>query len=131
MSKVKVLVIEDLVFAQLAAYEIFQDLECDSTIVQTGAEALDEIIMESYDIVFMDLQLPDLDGFELITTIRLLERTTHLPIIAVTANYFENMAQICKDKGFDGSLLKPLTVDSVRSMLETHLRRLSNVSTEA
>lgn len=131
MNRVNVLVIEDLAFAQLAAYEILEELDCDTTIVQTGAEALDEIIMETYDIVFMDLQLPDLSGFELITTIRLLERTTHLPIVAVTANYFENMAQICKDKGFDDSLLKPLTVDSVRHMLEKYLRRLSSVTTEA
>ena len=91
----------------------------------TRAEALDEVIAENYDIIFMDIQLPDMNGFELTATIRLLERNNkRLPIVAVTANYLENMAQKCKEAGFDDFMLKPLTVDAVRHMLEKHLSRL-------
>jgi CheY-like chemotaxis protein len=124
-ERVNVLVVEDLELAQLAADDIFQELDCDPTIVESGAEALDEVIAENYDIIFMDLQLPDMNGFELTATIRLLERKNRrLPIVAVTANYLENMAQKCKEAGFDDFMLKPLTVDAVRHMLEKHLSRL-------
>lgn len=124
-ERVNVLVVEDLELAQLAANDIFHELDCDFTIVESGAEALDEVIAEHYDIVFMDIQLPDMNGFELTATIRLLERSQRrLPIVAVTANYLENMAQKCKEEGFDDFMLKPLTVDAVRHMLEKHLSRL-------
>lgn len=131
-ERVNVLVVEDLELAQVAANDIFAELDCEPTIVDTGAEALDEVIAENYDIIFMDIQLPDMNGFELTATIRLLERNNRrLPIVAVTANYLENMAQRCKEAGFDDFILKPLTVDAVRHMLEKHLSRLSMNSIES
>lgn len=125
-DKASILIVEDLHQAQLAAQEIFDQIDCNLTIVATGAEALDELIMDNFDIIFMDIELPDINGFELTATIRSLERTSkRLPIIAVTAKSFENLAEKCQEKGFNDCLLKPLTLDNVRHMMEKYWRRIS------
>jgi CheY-like chemotaxis protein len=119
-----ILIIEDLKIAQAIAKEIFTTLECETTVVTTGAEALNKIIIERFDMIFMDIQLPDMNGFEITTTIRSLERNnTHVPIIAVTANFFENFDTRCKNTGFDDYLLKPLSLEAVRHMMLKHLSR--------
>lgn len=119
-----ILVIEDLKIAQVIAAEIFRKLDCEATVVATGAEALNKIIVERFDMIFMDIELPDINGFEVTTTIRSLERKSkHVPIIAVTANFFENFETRCKTTGFDDYLLKPLTLEAVRHMMVKHLSR--------
>lgn len=123
-SNLKILVIEDLKIAQLTAVNIFKKLHCDPTVAPTGASALDLLIFDQFDMVFLDIELPDMNGFEITKTIRNMERKKkHLPIVAVTANYFENFATKCKASGFDDYMLKPLTMESVRHMLSKHVSK--------
>jgi two-component system, OmpR family, aerobic respiration control sensor histidine kinase ArcB len=124
MKKIAVLIIEDLQMAQKMAVNIFTQLDCYITVVPNGAGALDLIINHQFDIVFLDIELPDINGFDITATVRSLESLNrHIPIVAVTANYFENFEIKCQSAGFNDFMMKPLTVDAVRHMLEKYLSK--------
>ena len=80
---------------------------------------------ESFDLVLMDVQMPEMDGFEATQAIRKKEETTgtHLPIIAMTAHAMQGDKERCLEAGMDGYLSKPLNVRDllkvIRAVLET------------
>src|SRR5262245_25616918 len=109
---INVLMIEDLHLAQIVALRIFESLKCNIQIVSTAAKALEQILIFHFDIIFIDINLPDLNGLMLVQTMRSLERRgTHIPIVAVTAYNRENLDVDSKQAGFDEFILKPLTLD--------------------
>lgn len=121
---IDVLMIEDLKVAQIVAFNLFKELNCKLTIVTTATRALEQILTKHYDIIFIDIQLPDINGFELAETIRHVEKkTVHIPLIAVTANSSEDLGSKSKVFGFDDHLIKPLTIESIRNVLNRYLSR--------
>ena len=97
------------------------------SIVANGRQAIDEVARGGYDLVLMDLQMPELDGFEATAAIRAHERTTsqRVPIMALTAHAMEGDRQRCLDAQMDGYIAKPIkaaelfdAVDSVRTAAE-------------
>ncbi|MBE0699327.1 MAG: response regulator, partial [Anaerolineaceae bacterium] len=78
-----------------------------------GSEAVDAVKKANYDLVFMDVQMPEMDGFEAAQTIRQLEasgvlKTAHMPIVAMTAHALHGDRQRCMDAGMDDYVSKPL-----------------------
>ncbi len=67
---------------------------------------------ESFDLILMDVQMPELDGFETTAAIREMEKITraHLPIVAMTANAMEGDRERCLDSGMDGYISKPVAL---------------------
>lgn len=121
-KEIKILMIEDLKIAQIAAINLFAKLSCSIQVVANAAAALEKILLSRYDIIFIDIQLPDINGFELAQTIRNIEkRWTRLPLIAVTANFTEELENKSKNSGFDDFMIKPLTLENVRHILSKHL----------
>lgn len=119
---VKVLLIEDLRAAQKVATEIFSSLGCKVLIASSASYAFGLMLNRHSDIVFIDLMLPDIDGFEIPSIIRSMERhNTRIPLIAVTANSSEDLGNKCRLSGFDDWLVKPVTLESVRYILYKHL----------
>ncbi|MCL2031280.1 MAG: response regulator, partial [Oscillospiraceae bacterium] len=96
---------------------------------ENGREALEmiEAAPDRYDIVFMDVQMPQMDGFEASRRIRALPalRGVPLPIIAMTANVFTDDIEACLAAGMDDHLGKPLDVDRVFDVLRKYLRMKS------
>ncbi|MCL2213617.1 MAG: transporter substrate-binding domain-containing protein [Treponema sp.] len=96
-----------------------------------GKDALDRIVADSnkYDIVFMDLQMPLMDGYEAARRIRAmeaeLEKVTsvyrHIPIVAMTANVFKDDIEACLYAGMDDHLGKPLNINEVFGKLRKYL----------
>ncbi len=84
-----------------------------------GVEALDKLGANSYDIVLMDCQMPNLDGYA--ATRELRARGVRLPIIAVTANAFADDIEQCRAAGMDDHLAKPITHGALAAMLDKHL----------
>lgn len=78
---------------------------------------------DAFDVVFMDVQMPHLDGIEATRQLRALERTARLPIIALTANAMKADELACLDAGMDAYLAKPVTVDALRDVLGGLSRR--------
>jgi two-component system sensor histidine kinase/response regulator len=85
-----------------------------------GAAAIAALEREAFDLAVMDLQMPDMDGFEATAAIRARERASgaHLPIIALTANAMVGDRERCLRAGMDGYLSKP--IDIQRLLEEIH-----------
>jgi CheY-like chemotaxis protein len=78
---------------------------------------------EKYDVIFMDVQIPEMDGYEATRRIRGLDipKAGSIPIIAMTANVFKEDIEKCRDVGMNGHIGKPLDMDDVFALLKTYL----------
>lgn len=92
-----------------------------SRIASSGRICLKLMEEEVPNLLLIDIQMPEMDGFELLTRIRKNERWRHIPAIAVTARVMPGDRQTILDAGFDGYIAKPLSpmtfVDEVKSIL--------------
>jgi len=88
-----------------------------------GGEAIDAAARRSYDVILMDLQMPDLDGLEATRRIREQERSHRATIVALTANVFESDVARCMAAGMDAYLQKPLKLDALGDALSAVVRR--------
>jgi two-component system, sensor histidine kinase and response regulator len=93
--------------------------------VSNGLEALNAARANEYDLIFMDVQMPDMDGFEASRKIRDFEGSTrHTPIIAMTAHALSGDKQRCLDAGMDDYVTKPLNSDAVFNLIEHWAEKL-------
>ncbi len=128
----RVLIVEDNSTNRLLAVRILDVLGLHSVAVNSGAEALDTLAVETFDLVLMDCQMPELDGIEATRLFRerearetaLMRRVTaghaqpRAVIIAVTAYAMAGDRERCLAAGMDDYLSKPYTIDDLRGMLE-------------
>lgn len=120
-----VLVAEDNPVNQEVAYEIFTALGCQMDIAANGEEAVAMAHRTAYEVIFMDCQMPVMDGFAATQAIRaaetLLQEPRHVPIVALTAHAAEQDHQRCLAAGMDAYLSKPFTVDELATVLRRWL----------
>jgi PAS domain S-box-containing protein len=112
----RILVVEDHPANQYVAQTLLESLDCTVTIAGTGPEALELLREREFDLVFMDCQMPGMDGYE--TTRRMrsaLQR--YVPVIAMTANAMVDDKQRCLDAGMDDFLPKPFTKSALSNIL--------------
>jgi two-component system sensor histidine kinase/response regulator len=110
VRSLRVLVAEDNVVNQRVASGLLRKRGHEATVVADGREALAAIAAASFDVVLMDVQMPEMDGFEATTEIRAQETVTggHLRIIAMTAHAMAGDRDRCLRAGMDGYVSKPL-----------------------
>lgn len=115
----RILVAEDNVVNQEVCREILEHLGCLVEVADNGRIALDKFKRSTYDLVFMDFQMPEMDGATTTRHIRDLERDTakHTAIIALTARAMEGDRAHCLQYGMDDYLSKPFTMDAIREIL--------------
>ena len=116
----RVLVAEDNPVNQIVASEYLEALGCTVMSVENGHEALTAIKREYFDVVLMDCQMPEMDGLSATRAIRAFEKQhggRALPIIAVTANAYEEDRQKSIDAGMDGYLSKPISENGLADAL--------------
>jgi len=118
------LLVEDNKLAQKMAVIALKPLSCEIHTADTGAEAIAQFKAHSYDLIFMDLGLPDMDGYTVTETIRRLEekRRIHTPIVALTAHTEDEFRESAKKSGMDDFLSKPLTTDKAKAMLDEYVQ---------
>ena len=115
----RVLVAEDNIVNQKVAQRMLEKLGCVVDVAANGQEAVDMWSKLPYCVVFMDCQMPEMDGFEATRAIRKLEGTgRHTPVIAMTANAMEGDRERCLDAGMDDYLPKPIKMDACDEMLD-------------
>jgi two-component system sensor histidine kinase/response regulator len=116
----RVLLAEDNEVNQMVAVQMLDRLGCGVTVAHTGREALEFCARESYDLVLMDVQMPDMDGFEAVRRLRERERGTgrHMHVIAMTASAMEGDRDACLAAGMDDYLSKPINLKSFRKKIE-------------
>lgn len=113
-----VLLAEDNVVNQMLAQRFLEKLGCSVHVVGNGREAVAAVAQGEYALIFMDCQMPEMDGFEATAAIRQGE-TGHrrLPIIALTASAMQGDREMCLDAGMDDYVSKPLALDDMERML--------------
>ena len=122
----RVLVVEDNSINQRLALAMIRKIGCAADVCGNGQEALECLERQAYDVVLMDAQMPEMDGYEATTRWRERERerrTSYTPIIALTANAMAGDRERCLASGMDDYLSKPIKVDELRRVLHTWLEK--------
>jgi two-component system, sensor histidine kinase and response regulator len=121
---IKVLLVEDNVTNQLVASKMLENLHCAVTIASNGKEALKHFIATEFDIIFMDYQLPELNGVDTTKQIRELERTGHrVPIITLSASVLEADQIRFKEADMDDLVPKPVDPKLLADMINKWVKK--------
>jgi signal transduction histidine kinase/ActR/RegA family two-component response regulator len=128
--KGRVLLVEDNPVNEMVARKMLEKLGLDSVTAANGQEALDMLESESVDVVLMDCQMPEMDGFEATQHLREREKISGaraLPVIAMTANVMEGDRERCLQAGMNDYLGKPVRMDELESMLHRWLSSAESI----
>jgi len=121
----KVLLADDSSFSQAVGRRFLEELGCVVDVVSSGQAAVDRASAHPYDVVFMDCQMPGMDGYEASRMIRLVPRLAGLPIVALTADNGSDARQLWLEAGATAFVSKPYRPD----VLEAALRNISSQAT--
>jgi signal transduction histidine kinase/CheY-like chemotaxis protein len=115
----RILIAEDNVVNQKLAVRVLERLSYRPDVVANGLEALDALRRWHYDIVFMDIQMPEMDGFETTKQIRAQWKPSQRPrIIAMTANAMAGDREACLAAGMDDYVSKPIQLKELQTVLQ-------------
>lgn len=118
----RILIAEDNLVNERVALRVLQQLGYTAEAVRDGNAAVEAWTRGQYDLILMDCQMPELDGYEATREIRRRERPgQHIPIIALTAHAMKDDDLKCKAAGMDGYLTKPLDRMLLENCLSRHL----------
>jgi signal transduction histidine kinase/CheY-like chemotaxis protein len=117
-----ILLVEDNQINQLVAQDMIERTGLTVDIAENGIEAIASWRKTHYDIILMDCLMPEMDGYEATRQIRLFEKNTHIPIIALTANVLSSDKQACKDAGMDDFIGKPIELTLLNATLEKWIK---------
>jgi two-component system, sensor histidine kinase and response regulator len=120
VSPLKILVAEDNAMNQRLISRILEKMSHSVTLAKHGREALDLLHDQAFDLVLMDMRMPVMDGIETTREIRARESSSgrHIPILALTANAFEEDRNLCLQAGMDGFLTKPVSPSNLRAEID-------------
>jgi PAS domain S-box-containing protein len=114
----RILLAEDNPVNQLVATKMLEKLGCTVDIAADGVQAIEMSARFPYDVIFMDVQMPNLDGLEATRRIRLRATGPRVRIIAMTANAMAGDRERCLDAGMDDYVSKPITPASLQEALD-------------
>jgi two-component system sensor histidine kinase/response regulator len=116
-AHMRILLAEDNLVNQRLISRLLEKMGHTVVIAENGRIALELLAEREFDLVAMDMQMPIMDGLETTERIRAGEKTSgrHIPIVAMTANAFEEDRERCQKAGMDGYITKPITAKAIRS----------------
>jgi signal transduction histidine kinase/ActR/RegA family two-component response regulator len=119
-QNVRILLAEDNRVNQMFAVEMLETMGCQVIVANNGLQAVEQITRNSYDLVMMDCQMPEMDGFEATARIRQMEKDQHrlpVPIIALTANAMKGDKERCMESGMSDYIAKPVRKQDLQEIL--------------
>jgi CheY-like chemotaxis protein len=121
----RVLIAEDNIVNQKVAYFMLEKQGHLVTGVRDGKEAVDALDKAVFDVVLMDVQMPNMNGFEATAAIREKEKKSgkHIPIIAMTAHAMKGDREMCLEAGMDDYVAKPLKADELLNKIEAIVQK--------
>ncbi|WP_114750173.1 response regulator [Pleomorphovibrio marinus] len=120
----RILVAEDTPINQKLVLTILNRLGYHPALVKNGIEALEMVLQNSYDLVFMDVQMPEMDGLEASRRIREKKKENSPKIVAMTAGAMYEDKQHCLAAGMDGYISKPLETDKLMEILKQSANKI-------
>jgi signal transduction histidine kinase/CheY-like chemotaxis protein/ligand-binding sensor domain-containing protein len=129
----RVLLAEDNPVNQRVASRLLEKRGHRVQVVANGLEALAVLEKETFDLVFMDVQMPEMDGFEATAAIREKEQGSNfrIPVIALTAHAMKGDRERCIAAGMDGYLSKPIRAQELEEILDKYVARRTEVTNPA
>jgi CheY-like chemotaxis protein len=125
----KILLAEDNLVNQEVAVAMLENLGCEIEVAANGQEALEASARHRFDLIFMDCQMPKMDGY---TTTQIIRNqpnhNSHTPIVALTAHAMEGDRETCVAAGMDDYLSKPFTQEQIEKLLETWFLKKSSLA---
>jgi len=123
VNKPRVLLVEDNPINQKIALLMLEKIGCNVDVAANGIEALKALQLFSYDLIFMDCQMPEMDGYEATRRIRKLSKPIcDIPIIALTANAFKEDQTKCIEAGMNDFVTKPVESSTLESKLGRYIK---------
>ena len=115
----RILLAEDNPVNQTLAMRVLERLGHKVQVVNNGKEAIGRAEAEEFDLIFMDVQMPEMDGLEATMAIRSAEAGTgkHVPIVAMTAHAMKGDRERCLSAGMDGYLSKPIRIEELKQAI--------------
>lgn len=119
-TRISILIAEDNLINQKVALKILERLNLKADVADNGEIALQMVQEKDYDLVFMDMEMPIMDGIESTKKIRAIQHSlsSELRIIAMTANALMGDREKCIEAGMDDFISKPITVESMKTILK-------------
>lgn len=120
---IKVLVADDYSINLELMQAMLEMMECIVDVAEDGRRAVELCEKSLYNLIFMDLQMPEMDGYDATRAIRKLDGThkKYTPIIAITANTLTEDRDKCLAAGLDDYISKPIRGEQLEAMLTKHL----------
>jgi PAS domain S-box-containing protein len=130
MAPLSILVVEDNAVNRLLAQKILENQGHTITLACNGHEAIDVLEKEEFDLVLMDIQMPDMDGFEATAIAREREKVLgrYTPIVAMTAHSMKGDRERCLAAGMDAHVSKPIDRDELFRVIEDMMQRFGELS---
>ena len=119
VHQANILLAEDDEINQMVAGEMLRRLGHGVTLVSTGTEAVALLKEARFDLAFMDIQMPEMDGFDATAAVREHEKGAgrHTPIVAMTAHALKGDREACLQAGMDDYVTKPIKIDALREVI--------------
>jgi PAS domain S-box-containing protein len=114
---IHILVAEDNLINQKVARGILTNIGFQIDIANNGKEALEMMLERKFDLVFMDMQMPEMDGVEATQVLRAMNLVTQPIIVAMTANAMSESRDICLAEGMDDYIAKPVKINDIRAII--------------
>ncbi len=127
-----ILLAEDNLVNQKVAMRVLSHLGYQADIAANGLEVIKAIASKSYDLIFMDIQMPEMDGLETTKYIRKQEvksQLTPIAIVAITANASHDDQDICRKAGMNDYISKPIQISELKTILQRYESFKNNKST--
>ena len=121
MDKKRILLVEDILVNQILVKTMLKDTGIIIDVADDGKKALNMIEKNNYNLIFMDLQMPTMDGITATKIIRQKLKLKDLPIIAMTAQTMEDDRQICLQAGMNDYISKPIRNEDLHGLLHKWL----------
>jgi CheY-like chemotaxis protein/HPt (histidine-containing phosphotransfer) domain-containing protein len=131
-QKIRLLLAEDNITNQKVALKILEKAGYRAEAVMNGLEALTALEKNPYDLILMDVQMPEMDGFETTGAIRRKEKEKggHMPIVAMTAHAMKGDRERCLEAGMDDYLSKPIQPKELIEVIERQLKGVRPAETD-